>query len=863
MPRPERTPSATTSRSHSTSKVSSPRVNVTAVTRPPSTRASTALAPSRPVAPASIASVRMRSSSSVRGTAEPWSGREPPGQGSSRVWPKPCARRPRLTVWSRTQSPRPSRSSSAIARGVSPSPQVLSRGKTAASASTTSRPARAAHAAAEAPEGPAPTTRTSVRWGVWVTCAFSQPANRRAEIGPSTAPTAADQARHSGPGSRPCGCASAVSRGGSRRRGRAGRRAPGGGWPGRPRPRRPGCRAAAPRPRRSGRRAVATRSCRMPCARHSAAEVGSGGGAEDALEVGGTLGCPVLERGEDAATVVVDDDQGEVGRRLVGADEQAVGVVQEGEVAEQGVGRAGGAASGRCRPPWRPRRRCRRGRGWRAPRRRSARPRRGRRHAPGCSSRGRARRPPGSPSTTALATPRPLGHGNGCAATASARRRAGAAPALAPAVVVIGRGGAAEAQGVRGVHGGGDVRRVGPLAALGHHLDAQPGAAQEGADRARQGRPADHDDPVRGVGVEPVGGGEQQRTVGHGFGPHRGAAERLGDDGVTALGGPGGGALAERGVAGVADDDEGPRHLGQRRGLGRPVAGVAQDAPTAAPSARPSRASGHASSVARSAVAVRRLAGSGSGSGSGASGSRRQTLRCTGPGLRHRWRRSRRRAPGRRCCARTGPSPGRDDRRRQVDGVPGARPEDAGLLGGLVRAGAAQLVGPVGADDHERGAGVVGLEHRGVQVGDGRAGRRHHGHRARRTRGPARGRGTRRCARRPARAGAAARPARRRARRRPAAPTGSRGTGRPRGRRSAPARRPGPSRGRRTGSRAWILPPPARRRSSDTERTGRPSTPPAEACQASRPGHRAAGRALGDAQGGDVALEPVAAHVDG
>src|SRR5690349_223541 len=63
----------------------------------------------------------------------------------------------------------PSASSSAIARGVSPSPQVLSRGKTAASARTTSCPARAAQAAAADPAGPAPTTRTSVSAGTALT----------------------------------------------------------------------------------------------------------------------------------------------------------------------------------------------------------------------------------------------------------------------------------------------------------------------------------------------------------------------------------------------------------------------------------------------------------------------------------------------------------------------------------------------------------------------------------------------------------------------------------------------------------------------------------------------------------------------
>ena len=104
----------------------------------------------------------------MRATAEPHDGRLLPGcegHGSSRVWPKPCARSPWLTVWARSQSSSPSRCSSPIARGVRPSPHVLSRGKTCASTSTVSSPARALQAAAADPAGPAPTTRTSVAWG--------------------------------------------------------------------------------------------------------------------------------------------------------------------------------------------------------------------------------------------------------------------------------------------------------------------------------------------------------------------------------------------------------------------------------------------------------------------------------------------------------------------------------------------------------------------------------------------------------------------------------------------------------------------------------------------------------------------------
>jgi hypothetical protein len=51
--------------------------------------------------------------------------------------------------------------------------------------------------------------------------------------------------------------------------------------------------------------------------------------------------------------------------------------------------------------------------------------------------------------------------------------------------------------------------------------------------------------------------------------------------------------------------------------------------------------------------------------------------------------------------------------------------EQAGLLRGLVGADAPQLDGPVGGEHDHRDAAVVGLEHRGVQVGHGRAGGGH------------------------------------------------------------------------------------------------------------------------------------------
>ena len=150
-----------------------PAVKTTAATRSPSLRTSTARAPSTASAPALIATVRRWSSSSVRATAEPQAGRRAarPRQQqrlAEAVRPQPVVD----GVGAQPVARGPSRCSSPIARGVSPSPHVLSRGKTAASTSTTSSPARALHAAAADPAGPAPTTRTSVAVGV-VTRRFS------------------------------------------------------------------------------------------------------------------------------------------------------------------------------------------------------------------------------------------------------------------------------------------------------------------------------------------------------------------------------------------------------------------------------------------------------------------------------------------------------------------------------------------------------------------------------------------------------------------------------------------------------------------------------------------------------------------
>ena len=73
---------------------------------------------------------------------------------------------------------------------------------------------------------------------------------------------------------------------------------------------------------------------------------------------------------------------------------------------------------------------------------------------------------------------------------------------------------------------------------------------------------------------------------------------------------------------------------------------------------------------------------------------------------------------------------GRVDRDRRAGGEPHRAPEEARLADGLVGPGADQLRGPVGGQGEQRHAGVGRLQHRGVQVRRGRAGRRADRHRA-------------------------------------------------------------------------------------------------------------------------------------
>ena len=62
--------------------------------------------------------------------------------------------------------------------------------------------------------------------------------------------------------------------------------------------------------------------------------------AEDAFKIHCPAWLAGSQQGEDATSVIVDDDDGQVGPRLVWTDEQTVAVVKERQVAHQRVGRS-------------------------------------------------------------------------------------------------------------------------------------------------------------------------------------------------------------------------------------------------------------------------------------------------------------------------------------------------------------------------------------------------------------------------------------------------------------------------------------------------------------------------------------------
>ena len=136
------------------------------MTRRPQEETSTAFIPPMKRAPASTAKPSRRESKSLRGMADPRCGkREWAGHGAVIDPPKPCNFSPRISGCPSSRCPAPIASSAPTARGVRPSPQVLSLGDanmSNISTTITSQPALAAWNAAEAPAGPAPITRTSV-----------------------------------------------------------------------------------------------------------------------------------------------------------------------------------------------------------------------------------------------------------------------------------------------------------------------------------------------------------------------------------------------------------------------------------------------------------------------------------------------------------------------------------------------------------------------------------------------------------------------------------------------------------------------------------------------------------------------------
>ena len=104
--------------------------------------------------------------------------------------------------------------------------------------------------------------------------------------------------------------------------------------------------------------------------------------------------------------------------------------------------------------------------------------------------------------------------------------------------------------------------------------------------------------------------------------------------------------------------------------------------------------------------------------GSPSSGSRKARLRCTGPGRPPP-------VPPTASARRPGTASDRQDAAEAAAGTPGADgpahrgPEQAVLFDGLGGADAMELGRPVGGDGEQRHAGLVGLDHRRVQL-DGR-----------------------------------------------------------------------------------------------------------------------------------------------
>ena len=408
----------------------------------------------------------------------------------------------------------------------------------------------------------------------------------------------------------------------------------------------------------------------------------------------------LLEHREDRAAVVVDDHDRQVGPRLVGAEDQAVGVVQERHVAHQRE--AAGAVRrgrGRRRSRSRPCRRCRTGRGWRSP----------------CGGRRRRTRAPSG-----------RGRGSGWRRRRPAARRAAAPRLTAPATSC----------GVRPALGG--EQRVEPAAPPARSRRRATAPARPGRRRARwrprraaRATPVDHGERAR-VGPDPRPSAPRAprrrrgRAAGSPAGTASGARRRpparsARPSSVAEQQPVGSGSRCSpvrEPLVGSASSGQ-PAALGQhpRRRAGV-VAGDHHGARAGGDRLRRAAAAPRASSTDRRA-ARRRAHGAQPSPASGTSGSSSWTLRWTGP--RRGGRGDRGTARGQRApaatCRRSVP-----DRRRAVRrGVRTARRRcRPGRWSGW-RPCRAAAPGRSAVTHDERHAGVRGLEHRRVQVGDRRA----------------------------------------------------------------------------------------------------------------------------------------------
>jgi hypothetical protein len=415
-------------------------------------------------------------------------------------------------------------------------------------------------------------------------------------------------------------------------------------------------------------------------------------GAEHALEAVLVLGRTLFQQGEDAAAVVVVDDERQVRSLFAWSDEQAVEVVQQGQVADQRVGRPvagqGHAHGGRhvavdaCDP------------------------------AVGEHGDVRAgfRHQVDVPHGVRRAEEQ--GRAGGQRADDLGRQLQPGRPLLLAEQLLDRVGGTRvrvppgrQPLGVHTVHMRhvlqveppadvrGDVLRVGPLWMVADAVHRRP--SHQATHSARQRRPADHDDGFRPEALRQLPGGEQQRTAPEHTRPARERGRlpgRLGDGGPPGDGGDGG-----RGTGPVlppaAEDHQRPRgqrevdaaarHRHRRGGRGPP-----QPAGTPVERFRPPRLEGGHEWLPERDVDLHRPAGL---------------------GLRHR---PAHQATPDLVLPLTPLGDG------ELHGHRG-RAEQPPLVDGLVGAGAVQLGWPVGGDHEQPDAGVVGFEHRGVEVGGG------------------------------------------------------------------------------------------------------------------------------------------------